>query len=84
MGRTPHSQISERVDEIEQQLKLSLRPVQPDREFVDHLYTRLTSPSITVLERRRESLAFSLLLAAAALLLGVVLIVLMRLLRKNE
>lgn len=83
MGRTPHSQISERVDEIEQQLKLSLRPVQPDREFVDHLYTRLTSPSITVLERR-ESLAFSLLLAAAALLLGVVLIVLMRLLRKNE
>lgn len=65
------------VEALEQQLKVSLRPVQPDREFVDHLHSRLTTPSLTIIERR-ESVAFSLLLVAGALLFGIFFVWLMR------
>lgn len=62
---------------LENQLKHSLRPVQPNPEFVGHLHTRLTSPSTMTVERRQNA-AFGLLLVAFSLLSGVFLIWLLR------
>ena len=70
------------VENLEIQLKRSLRPVQPDPQFVDHLHTRLRTPTTTVLERR-NNLAFALLLAAFSLFSGVLLVVILRLLRST-
>jgi hypothetical protein len=71
------------VENLEFQLKRSLRPVQPDPHFVDHLHTRLRTPSITVLERR-NNLVFALLLAAVSLFTGVLLLLITRMLRPTS
>lgn len=69
------------VESLEKQLKLSLRPVAPSPDFVDHLHDRLTVPVDTTLERRRHT-AFSLLLVAFSLVSGIFVIWLTRHLRK--
>jgi hypothetical protein len=68
------------VENLEFQLKASLRPVQPNPEFVTHLHRRLSAPPTILLERR--STALSLLLIALALMSGVFLIWWMRSLSK--
>lgn len=68
------------VDELERQLMQSLRKVEPNPVFVDHLHTRLTDPSRPSIERR-QSLGVSLFLVAASLISGILLIWLMRLYR---
>jgi hypothetical protein len=60
------------VDQLEQQLQLSLRRVEPDRQFVNHLQSRLNGPTITVMEQRQNS-ALVMLLAALSMLSGVLL-----------
>ncbi len=62
---------------LENQLMLSLRPVQPSAEFVGHLHNRLTTPVLTTIERRQNA-AFGLLLLALSLASGVFLIWLLR------
>ncbi len=62
---------------LENQLKLSLRPVAPSAEFVGHLHNRLTTPSQMTLERRQNA-AFGLLLVAISLASGVFLFWLLR------
>ncbi len=62
---------------LENQLKLSLRPVQPSAEFVGHLQTRLTTPAQMTLERRQNA-GYVLLLVALSLASGVFLIWLLR------
>jgi hypothetical protein len=57
------------VERLEQQLRLSLQPVQPNREFVDHLHTRLVTPSSMTIERQHNA-GLSLLLAALSLATG--------------
>ncbi len=42
---------SELFSSLENELQRSLRPVQPNPEFVSKLHTRLVSPTSTVLER---------------------------------
>lgn len=69
------------VESLEKQLKLSLRPVTPSPDFVDHLHDRLTLPVDTTLERRQYT-AFSLLLVAFSLVSGIFIIWLTRHLRK--
>lgn len=71
------------VESLEQQLMRSLRPVQPDRQFVDHLHSRLTTPVDTTVERRQH-LGFSLLLIAGSLASGVFLVWLIRQLRGSS
>ncbi len=68
------------VNNLENQLKLSLRPVQPNPEFVGHLHSRLTTPAIMTIERR-ENAALGLLLVAFSLMSGVLLILFLRHLR---
>jgi hypothetical protein len=65
------------VDILEQQLKMSLRKIEPNPDFVTHLHTRLTDPSPMSIEQR-QSIGFGLLLFAASLLSGVFLILLLR------
>lgn len=72
----------EMVESLEQQLKLSLRPVQPDQEFVSSLQTRLTNP-VRMRVERRESWAFAMLLVSASMLSGMFLIWLLRQLRPS-
>jgi len=72
----------EMVEDLEQQLKLSLRPVKPDQEFVSSLQTRLSNPVRMTVERR-ETWAFSMLLIAGSMLSGVFLIWLLRQLRTS-
>ncbi len=62
---------------LENQLRLSLRRVQPNPEFVGHLQNRLTSPVVTTIERRQNA-AFGLLLVACSLLSGIFVIWLLR------
>lgn len=61
------------VEGLEQQLKQSLRKVEPSPEFISHLQYRLTDPSKPKLEKR-ESYGFGLLLVAVSLLSGVLLV----------
>ncbi len=68
------------VNNLENQLKLSLRPVQPNPEFAGHLHSRLTTPVLMTLERR-ENAALGLLVVAFALLSGLLLVWLVRHLR---
>ncbi len=65
------------VDSLEAQLMRSLRRVEPDREFVDHLHTRLSRPPDMILERRQH-IGFSLLLIAVSFVSGAFLVWLMR------
>ncbi len=67
-------------DSLENQLKLSLRRVQPNPDFVGHLQTRLTTQPMMTIERR-QSAAFGLLLLAFSLLSGIFVIWLLRQLR---
>lgn len=64
------------VESLENQLKLSLRPVRPNPDFVDHLHDRLTQPSGTTVEHRQNT-AFSLLLVACSLVSGIFIVWLM-------
>jgi hypothetical protein len=73
----------EMVENLEHQLLNSLRPIQPDQQFVEHLHDRLTTTPTISLEQRGHA-AFGLLLVAFSLLSGVLLIWLMRLLRPAE
>ena len=75
--RAALSHSPEMVMDLENQLKRSLRPVQPSTEFVGHLHERLTNPPTMIIERRQNT-AFGLLLVAFSLLSGVFLIWLMR------
>ncbi len=77
-ARTKASAISPDLEILlENQLKHSLRPVQPNPEFVGHLHTRLTSPPAMTIERRQNA-ALSLLLLAFSLMSGVFLVWLLR------
>jgi len=68
------------VETLENQLKQTLRPVKPNPDFIDHLHTRLKTPSTTILERR-ENTAVGLLVVAFSLLSGFVLVWAMRQIR---
>jgi hypothetical protein len=68
------------VDDLENQLKQSLRKVEPNQDFVDHLHNRLTNPSNLSIERR-QSYGLGLFLVAISLLGGVLLVSLLRILR---
>lgn len=70
------------VENLEIQLKRSLRPVQPDPRFVDHLHTRLRTPTTTIMERRSH-LALALLVVAFSLFTGVLMVIITRLLRST-
>lgn len=61
------------VESLENQLKLSLRPVKPSPDFVDHLHDRLILPVDTTLERQQSTM-FSLLLVACSLFSGIAII----------
>jgi hypothetical protein len=76
--RSFHS--SEAVEELERQLELSLRQVEPNPEFIDHLHHRLTTPSGISLEPR-QSVGLGMLLTGLSLSIGVLLVILMRQLR---
>jgi hypothetical protein len=78
----PAAYTSALVENLEQQLQLSLRPIQPDQQFVDHLHNRLTTSPTISLEQRGHA-AFGLLLIAFSLFTGVLLIWFMRLLRPS-
>ncbi|RPJ51586.1 MAG: hypothetical protein EHM21_02360 [Chloroflexi bacterium] len=65
---------------LEDQLKRSLRRVNPNPEFVGHLHSRLTTPVEMTIERRQNA-ALGLFLVAFSLLSGVFLILLLRQLR---
>jgi hypothetical protein len=65
------------VESLEDQLKQSLRPVKPDQDFVDHLHTRLKTPSTMILERRQNA-AMGLLLVSSSLFIGIILVWLLR------
>jgi hypothetical protein len=67
------------VNDLEQQLMFSLRPVQPSPEFVNHLQHRLTSPPSMTVER--EYKIFGMLMIAASLFTGAMLVLLLRHLR---
>lgn len=71
------------VDDLEQQLKLSLRRVDPNPKFVDHLHDRLTTPSQFIIEHR-HSIGIELALVAISLFAGILLIWLLRELFPNE
>jgi hypothetical protein len=74
--KTPSPEV---VENLEQQLLFSLRPVQPSQEFVSHLQHRLTSPPAMTVER--EYRALGLLMIAGALFSGLLIILFMRKLR---
>jgi hypothetical protein len=67
------------VEDLEQQLLFSLRPVQPSQEFVNHLQQRLTSPPAMTVDREYKILG--MLLVAVSLFSGLMLVLLMRRLR---
>ncbi len=78
--RAAYAHSPDAVINLENQLKLSLRPVQPNPEFVGHLQSRLTTPVLMTLERR-ENAALGLLVIAFALMSGLLLVWLLRHLR---
>lgn len=75
--RTPRASSPEAVENLEDQLKRSLRRVEPREEFVGHLHDRLTTPPAMTVERRTHAAA-GLLFVAFSLLSGVLLVWLMR------
>jgi hypothetical protein len=68
---------SDTDNNLENQLKRSLRPVNPNPEFVGHLHNRLTSPVVMTIERRQNT-ALGLFLVAFSLMSGVFLVWLLR------
>lgn len=66
---------------LEDQLKRSLRRVQPNPDFVGHLHTRLTTPPAMTIERRQDA-ALGLMLLALSLLSGLFLVWLLGQLRR--
>jgi hypothetical protein len=64
------------LEDLETQLRCSMRPVQPRREFVEHLQRRLTRPPRTILEERSGQLAW--LVGVTGLLFGLALMMLLR------
>ncbi|MCA1953681.1 MAG: hypothetical protein LDL12_00880 [Anaerolinea sp.] len=64
------------LEDLETQLRYSMRPVQPRREFVEHLERRLTRPPRTILEERSGQMAW--LVGVTGLLIGVALMMLLR------
>lgn len=68
-----HSSGAANVENLENQLRLSLHPVKPDPNFVDHLNERLVLPVDTTLEYRQTA-AISLLLIAFSLVSGILII----------
>lgn len=72
----------EMVDDLEQQLKLSLRPVHPDQEFVTTLQTRLSNP-VTMQVEPSQPVAFAMLMIAFSMFTGAFLILLLRQLRRS-
>ncbi len=66
----------ELVENLEKQLRVTLRPVAPSPDFVEHLHSRLASPPVMTVERRRNY-ALALLLTAMSLVFGVFLLWLM-------
>ncbi len=68
---------SETVEDLENQLAFSLRRIEPNPAFVNHLHHRLKTPATTTLEQR-QSLGLGLLLTALSLALGIFLVVILR------
>jgi hypothetical protein len=68
------------VEDLEQQLKQSLRKVEPNPEFVNHLQDRLTNP-VQLSVERRQSIGCGLLLVAASFMAGLLVLLLVRQLR---
>ena len=68
---------------IESELKRSLRPVQPNPDFVNKLHSRLVSPTTTILERHStQTLATPILfLVGFGLAVGLFLVWIIRQLR---
>ena len=75
--RTPQAPSPAAVENLENQLKRSLRRVEPREEFVDHLHDRLTTPPAMTVERRTNT-AVGLLVVAFSLLSGAFVVWLMR------
>jgi len=65
---------------LEDQLKRSLRRVQPSPDFVGHLHTRLITPPVMTIERRQDA-ALGMMLLAFSLLSGLLVVWLLRQLR---
>jgi hypothetical protein len=65
------------VEDLEQQLKQSLRKIEPNPEFVNHLQDRLTNP-VQLSVERRQSIGCGLLLIAGSFMSGVLLLLLVR------
>ncbi len=68
---------SDAEENLENQLKRSLRRVEPNPDFVGHLHNRLTTPVEMTIERRQNA-GFFLLLLAFSLMSGVLLVWLLR------
>ena len=64
---------------LEQDLKRSLRPVQPNPEFVHRLQTRLTDPGHTIIEPHSRRMGFIIFLFGLSF--GVLILWLLRRLR---
>ncbi len=64
------------LDVLERDLRNSMRPVQPRREFVEHLERRLTRAPRTVLEDRSGQMAW--LMGVVGLLIGLMLVMWLR------
>jgi len=77
---TQHTVPPDGVEDIEQQLKLSLHRVEPRSEFVTHLQDRLVNPPPTKVENR-QSLGCAFFLLLFSFLSGILLIGLLRHLR---
>jgi len=75
--RLPQDATPDMVEDLEGQLRRSLRRVEPRQEFVGNLYDRLVTPPAMTVERRTNT-AYGMLLAACSLLSGVILIWVLR------
>jgi hypothetical protein len=73
---------NDRINSLEQDLERSLRPVQPNPEFVNRLHDRLVTPAGMVVESRRSP-AYSLgaFLVGIGLAVGLFLVWVIRQLR---
>lgn len=73
---------NDRIESLEQDLLRSLRPVQPNPEFVTHLRRRLATPATTVVESRPAALtSLVLFILGLGLAVGLFLVWVVRQLR---
>jgi hypothetical protein len=72
--RTEAKPAPQALNDIEGILKVSLRPIRPNQEFVNKLGRRLINPPNTTLEPRTSAL--SLLVVGLGLLCGVLVLIL--------